>query len=93
MSRPRPKFCVGEEAIFKEQGCANLRVEIDGRIYLENSRARNDFGRLYTGWAYHCSGDEEGTYAEEYALRKLPPEERTQWEDCAWQPTKQGVEA
>lgn len=95
MSRPRPKFCVGEQVLAESISTKNLfgPYEITAVRWTDNE----DFmvkGVLsaisdYKGWVYSLS---EQT-AIESQLRKLPPEERTQWGDCAWQPNNNEVTA
>ena len=102
MDKPRPKFCVGEEVLCRDPELPS-QGEITSCQWWENihccTGGRNHF---YTGYMYALDGSEkdpengefdEGTWALESMLQKLPPEERTQWKDCAFQPNKQGVEA
>lgn len=93
MDKPRPKFCVGEEVFivsYCESVAPSIRTEIIDIEWVD--KARGPYGR-YTGWVYDFEGRGKYGRADEPQVRKLPPEERTQWENCAWQPTKQGVEA
>jgi len=86
MNKPKPKFCVGEEVAVrcKSDPSRNTdRTEITRIEYLDS---HNQVTKEYLGmsWCYWTScypipfGDE--------ALRKLPPEDRTQWSDCEWMP-------
>lgn len=96
MSKPRPKFCVGEEVdidSIMNPGTVYRREEITG-IYWEELYLDKVFG-AYRGWRYYSASFPEGCGVAhlEPQLRKLPPEERIQWSDCAFQPTNNEVTA
>jgi hypothetical protein len=90
--RPRPKFCVGEEVAV---ACLNqpdmARTEIVEMQWFEKEPWRAV--GIYTGWAYKFTDQwDPATWSRECLVHKLPPEERTQWSDCEWQPDREGVE-
>lgn len=95
----RPKFCVGElvVAIRYRDGSEVLPVEIEQRKWCLKEdfqlRGKLSYVSSYTGWAYFCSHQGKCGWYLEPNLRKLPPQQRTQWKDCAWQPKKEGVPA
>ena len=83
---PKSKFCVGEEVMIRcEQDIsANIdRTEIIDMAYTPTINAITG-ERVEAMWCYRTDCDEIAF--GEPALRKLPPEDRTQWSDCAWMP-------
>ena len=86
MNKPRPEFCVGEEVAVrcKSDPSRNTdRTEISRIKFVDshNHITGELLGMSWCYWTNSCSipfGD--------VALRKLPPEDRTQWSDCAWMP-------
>jgi len=84
MDKPKPKFCVGEE------------VAVVGAFNPENNINRTEVVKVCwtkfshdsdPEWGYKTANLDKDHWAfEESALRKLPPEDRTQWSDCEWMP-------
>lgn len=98
MSKPRPKFCVGEEVIDTIAEGGPKRTEIVEAKYRDGKSEVIDRsvipGRRVVakeGWTYRLAHD--GLFTYEKFLKKLPPQRRTQWSDCEWQPTREGIEA
>ena len=88
-SKPRPKFCVGEEValVSKNNPQKNSeRTEITNRIF-GNGVVRATGERIENGHFYQLSHTADSYWGEQ-SLRKLPPEDRTSWEDCAFNPLK-----
>lgn len=85
MSRPRPKFCVGEQvAVTSIRGFNIAQTEITEVFWAQN--LMTCLG-LYTGWRYRVAAMPPGRFsAAEERVHKLPPPNRIQWHDCAWQP-------
>jgi len=92
----RPKFCVGEEVYLVPEAIPGLRMKCEvvkveqGNFLIKRTHER------HSGWWYRISPDPEqkpDTRWFETALRKLPPEERTQWEDTIFQPNRDEVAA
>ncbi len=83
---PRPKFCVGEKVatVFNEDQNFECIVIIKME-YLEKKCLEGPM--IYTGYFYYID-DGYGVGCRECFLKKLPPEERTSWEDCAWKPSE-----
>ena len=88
MSRPRPKFCVGEEVFCTHHDLFG-KTEVLSAWWDEGLVAFDGFDGAE--WVYKLPIDSI-PFGERW-LRKLPPEERTQWKDCAWQPTNNEVTA
>ena len=89
----RPKFCVDEEVQLRSKNCPD---ENSDRTVV----ARAEFG----AFTDNISGEERVNWVyqlvhagskwwDESALRKIPPEDRTSWEDCVWQPDDMKVDA
>lgn len=86
MNKPKPKFCIGEE------------VMVVGAINPENNIDRTEIINVYWTKFSHDSNPEWGYQTDHFnkdywafsedQIRKLPPKDRTQWSDCAWQPNK-----
>lgn len=95
--KPRPKFCVGEEVACSHgptvPSCSKTEV-VKARFYGSGEVHVDASGRRFMAndWYYelaHCGGK----MVIENRVRKLTPEERTQWKDCAWQPNNEEVTA
>lgn len=95
MSRPRPKFCAGEEVML----CSKNSPELNGRCEVvalgRFQEYRNISGdRISARWGYWLSiQHSNGNNWAEDALRKLPPEDRASWEGMIWNPLKEGEPA
>jgi hypothetical protein len=93
MDKPRPKFCVGEEVMVRSKQMPEFntsKTEVVEAAYITARNTHN--GEIITGWHYKTANRPESKgYWDESALRKLPPEERASWSDCAWQPSKVGA--
>ena len=90
MSRPRPKFCVGEQvlALMINNNWIRTHIEFiewDADVLHHNLSGEDKF---VEGWFYYIEGmDPNGEDCHlESDLKKIPPENRIQWQDCAWQP-------
>ena len=98
MVNPRPKFTVGEEVtVIRESDNAGTTVndEVSTMDFYRNFRFSYDGvseDESYIGWVYQLAGF-PGLYAKEEQLRKRPPNDRIKWEDCEFQPYKEGIEA
>ena len=87
--QPRPKFCVDEEVMVMMKYFPDIpKVRI---ISVEHCQSRDfhingniEERILYTGYVYFYEGSLIG--ARECSLRKLPPEDRISWNDCAFKP-------
>lgn len=92
MSRPKPKFCVGEEV--RITGCRDpsYNTEHDEILKVEWVDEWKN-GMLPPCWAYVTTNiAHKGNLSHpEHRLRKIPPEERTGWEECVWQPNKETI--
>lgn len=87
-SRPRPKFIIGEEVMIRS--IYDPASDIDKTEVIEMVYMQGDNSRSYVGWAYrtlHIQA-ENGWYAEA-SLKKIPPDDRSSWESCVWQPSKE----
>jgi len=89
--KPTPKFAVGEEV-----GVHCHSIPDIPRTEVTSVKWYNKFGLRFAtysepeyvkGWVYQVTA-EPGRFAKEEQLFKLPPEDRTSWEDCEWQPNK-----
>jgi len=87
----KPKFCVGEEVMvrslyFPEKNTD--RIEIVG--VKKSSECNFAAGTKEVGvWSYRLAGQDSHTYSRESSLRKIPPEDRTQFDDEIWNPLKE----
>ncbi len=91
MTNPKPKFCVGEEVALVSDvrpECNIDKVEVVKMSYSEDWEC-SVTGKIYSGYAYKLAHSHR--LWPEPALRKLPPESRTGWEDCVWKPVKEKV--
>ena len=89
--RENPKFCVGEEVMIRGQYSSDHDIDKTEVICL-NFHNKGDGIRHpeYCGWTYQTRHQPDMTlWWHEGSLKKLPPEQRTSWEDCAWQPADQ----
>jgi len=84
MNKPKPKFCVGEEVAVVSAAYPEFntpRTEIVSVKWIRFSDEE------YPCWGYHTVHRCVSKFRfHESALRKLPPEDRTQWSDCEWMP-------
>ena len=69
------------------------KTRITAMVYWGNREVRgliNGTRSVITGWQYQlsCHQDPNAWYKES-TLRKLPPEDRTGWEDCVFNPHKE----
>lgn len=86
MSRPLPKFCVGElVAVVGDQGIGNIaRTEIMDVTYFSEERSVISFWGQPSwqreGWKYEVRACPD-FLLNEGCLRKLPPDQRLVWED------------
>ncbi len=86
MSKPKPKFCVGEEVAVVSIAAPHLNInnaEIIKSKYGQFKKVPS--GQLGMSWGYQLSHSGD-SWLGETILRKLPPKERASWEGCVWQP-------
>jgi hypothetical protein len=91
MTNPRPKFCVGEEVMVRSTTWPELNTDSVEVVFAEYQISRSlRTGIIRMTWCYKTANgpNYDTEYFSDAALRKLPPEQRTQWSDCAWQPKK-----
>ena len=82
----RPMFCVGEEVMIRSQILPELNTDKTEVLRIDWRDNSN-----YTGYAYHtaesdaggniCPNTKQPVGWRESTLRKLPPEDRTSWEE------------
>ena len=87
MNKPKPKFCVGEEVEIRSTICPQnntAKTEITEQAFRMGFPQGGDKEKSYLLWVYKT--DSCQSYVGETSLRKLPPEDRTQWSDCEWMP-------
>ena len=94
MDKPRPKFCVGEQILI----CGEMRTEYNGQVHeilkiKWMERARDSISKELFPRGYRYLTTTHPIVWRETALRKLPPEDRISFNDCEWQPDKEGAEA
>jgi len=84
MNNPKPKFCVGEEVAVvaaKDPKFNIKRTEIVLSEWCGWESGADD------SWGYITSNMINlSNRLAEFQIRKLPPEDRTQFSDCGWMP-------
>lgn len=85
----RPKFSVGEEVavVGVIDPCYDTpKTEIVSCRWATSWH--NGQETVLNSWGYQTDhiSYQSGAWLLERCLRKLPPEERISWSDCAWQP-------
>lgn len=93
--KPRPKFCVGEEVMMMTESCPEIRgkrTEIISMVYRDKVRPQSNGTTDVNYWAYETEF-KQFPYWNETAIRKLPPEERQNWDTEIWSPIKAGEPA
>jgi hypothetical protein len=86
--RPEPKFRVGEAVMVRSINHIDENRDfaiVVERIYEEMPVDSID-GYSETAWSYKLHNDIDRNYWGESALRPLPPEKGTTWDECVWQP-------
>lgn len=100
MSRPRPKFCVGEEVGVQCDIEPTINIDCTEVIYREY--AGTELTHSQTGdvlepmWIYqtaHIGRKFAPVGIPECYLRKIPPQDRQSFDDCVWQPVKDEAHA
>ncbi len=80
----RPKFSIGEEVsvvTISNPVLGTPKTEVTDCLWVK--RWEDDFPAC---WGYATAHDSSPGLFPECSLRKLSPEDRTSWTDCAWQP-------
>ncbi len=86
MNKPKPKFCIGEEVRLVSIMMPELNTDRTEIIKMGYRMSAD--GVFEWGYGLDIPSDR---WAGERALRKLPPEDRAQWSDCAWQPKSNAI--
>jgi len=86
MNKPKPKFCVGEEVMIRSSISTSRNVDRTEILRMKYGSGYEITNRdkIFHYWMYWTDSIE--IPFGEPALRKLPPEDRTQWSDCEWMP-------
>ena len=87
----RPKFCVGEEVMIRCNDFPERNVDKTEVVRAEYDNYRDVItGKEAVEWCYKTESDiDERDWWDETALRKLPPEDRTSWDNCIFNPLKE----
>lgn len=94
MSKPRPKFCVGEQVAVRSKISPQHDVdktEVIAITYGDHGRfySTADFSAQPSGWRYQTSHQtDDSKWYREDSLHKLPHEDRISWEDCVFNPSE-----
>ena len=93
--KPRPKFCIGEEVSVTALSQPDIeKTEVVDIFWCNMPLGAIRDNNPYLGWGYRVAGQANPrAFSREHRVRKLPPEERTQWSDCEWQPNNNEVSA
>jgi len=83
MNKPKPKFCVDEEVAVTNAVFSRNNVSRTEIIKVEWCKWHSDG---HQGWGYNTTECHRPASLREKSIRKLPPEDRTQWSDCEWMP-------
>lgn len=83
------KFFVGQEVMVESKRCPQYNTKRTEVVYSHYISAGLTTDHSYRGWVYKTAHQPEmdKVWVEE-SLKPIPPDSRTSWEDCIWQPNK-----